>query len=74
MEAMAGRTRGRPKSCRGGRKAAGMFEAVFPLVPGDSGGSALVSMTKAPDHRYGDDAPELEMHNGSSDRRVIPRR
>ena len=33
--------------------AAAMFEAVFPLVPGDSGGSVLVSMMKAPDHQVG---------------------
>jgi hypothetical protein len=54
--------------------AAGMFEVVFPLVPGDSGGSSLVSMMKAPGHRYGEDAPKPGRPNGSSVRGALAKR
>ena len=52
----------------------GMFEVVFPLAPGDSGGPALVSMMKAPDLGYGSDTPELGRLNRSSVRGVLPKR
>jgi hypothetical protein len=51
-----------------------VFEATHSLAPGSSGGSSLVSMMKAPDHWYGDDAPELGRLNGSSVRGVLPKR
>ena len=55
-------------------QAAAMFARVHFPAAGRSGGSALVSMVKATNLGYGNDASELRRFNRSSVRRVLPKR